>query len=53
MGDKAVRKRTPQLSTLTGEILESISDGVFTVDRDWVVHLLQPRGRRDHGHTEG
>ncbi len=37
MGDKAVRKRTPQLSTLTGEILESISDGVFTVDRDWVV----------------
>jgi PAS domain S-box-containing protein len=37
MGDKSVKKRTPQLSTLTGEILESISDGVFTVDGEWVV----------------
>jgi len=33
----AKKKITPQISALTGEILESISDGVFTVDGHWVV----------------
>jgi PAS domain S-box-containing protein len=37
MDDMPKGKRTSQFSTLTEEILESISDGVFTVGEDWVV----------------
>ena len=31
------KKPTPKIHTMTEAILESISDGVFTVDMDWRV----------------